>query len=169
MARLRKSYHVRENKTQILQLTAMVDMFTVLLVFLLKSYTTSSVRVNPVDDLRLPASTAQKEPAEALKLVVSTKGIYVDDKKILDIKDGKISDDSLDQSDANFIRPLYNELDAMAKNAEDLQAQNPEAKFTGAYILQADQSLSYSTLRKVIYTSMLAGYADLKLGSMGLE
>jgi len=168
MARIRGSYKVRE-KSQILQLTAMVDMFTVLLVFLLKSYTTSSVRVNPVDDLRLPSSIVTVEPNEALKVMVSKKGVYVDDVKILDIDEGVFAIASLDKNDKNFIRPLYEALDEHAKKAEDLQKQNPAAKFTGAYILQADQSLNYSILRKVIYTSMLAGYADLKLGTMSLE
>lgn len=169
MARRKRRNFQMRMKEQTLQLTAMVDMFTILLVFLLKSYTTSSVQLNPVDDLRVPASTAVIEPGEMLKLVVTKKGIYVDDQKILDLNDGVLDSAYIDEKDKKFIRPLYEALDAHAKKAEEIQKQNSEMKFTGAYVLQADQSLSYKMLKQVIYTSMLAGYGDLKLGAMGME
>ncbi|MCB0348386.1 MAG: biopolymer transporter ExbD [Bdellovibrionales bacterium] len=161
-----KRYRVREVHTE-LNLTAMVDMFTIILVFLVMSTSTSNVQVAPVDGLTLPASTISKEPDEALKLVVTAKALYVDDEKIMDINEGVFDKSQTDAKDKNFIRPLYDELEKHAKKAEEIQKSNPELKFTGQYILQADQSLNYSTIKKVIYTSMLAGYADLKMGAAG--
>ena len=37
-----------------LQLTSMVDMFTILIVFLLKSFSTSAVHITPHDGMKLP-------------------------------------------------------------------------------------------------------------------
>ena len=69
--------------TFILQLTAMVDMFTIMIVFLLKSYSTSAVHVTAHEGLKLPHSSSYTDPVEAVRLVVATDGIYVDDKKIV--------------------------------------------------------------------------------------
>jgi biopolymer transport protein ExbD len=159
-------YRVREVHTE-LNLTAMVDMFTIILVFLVMSVSTSSVQPTTVDGMTLPPSSAETTPDEALKLVVTNKGIYIDELKVIDLNAGMLDKSQMDAKDQNFIRPLFEELDKHAKKAEDIQKQNPELKFTGQYILQADQSLSYAVLKKVIYTSMLAGYADLRMGASG--
>lgn len=149
-----------------LQLTAMVDMFTILLVFLLKSYTTSSVQINPADGLKLPISQSYTDPVEALLVTVSSKGIYVGDKKIMELAGGSISETDLDKQDDRFIRPLYDELNREAEKTRDIASQNETITFAGKVILQADEAVPYELLRKVMYTSSMAGFADMKLATM---
>jgi len=152
--------------TFFLQLTAMVDMFTILIVFLLKSFSTSAVHITPHDGLRLPYSSSYTNPVEALRLVISTKGIFVDNKKIVDLSEGKIDRGELDPRDPDFIRGLYEALDKQALKSKDISITNKEHKFTGTIIMQADAGLEYSLLKKVMYTSSLAGYADMKLATI---
>jgi biopolymer transport protein ExbD len=149
-----------------IQITSMVDMFVILLVFLLKSYSTSPVNVTPSDDLKLPVSTSSKYPVEALKLVVSAKGIFVQDKRIVEMKDGVLSTGDVDENDTQFIRALFTELEVQAKKTRDIASQNSELEFDGKVIMQADRSLPYEILRKVMYTSMMAGYSDVKIAVM---
>jgi biopolymer transport protein ExbD len=59
-----------------IQITSMVDMFVILLVFLLKSYSTSPVNITPSKNLTLPKSAAVVDPQDVLKLVVS-KGCFI--------------------------------------------------------------------------------------------
>src|SRR4051812_37274670 len=94
-----------------IQITSMVDMFVILLVFLLKSYSTSPVNISPSDKLTLPVSTSTKDPVDVLKLVVSKVGIFVDDKKVVELNQGKLDVKDVDASDTQFIRALYTELD----------------------------------------------------------
>ena len=49
-----------------LQITSMADIFVIILVFLLKSYATSSVNVNPMAGMSLPEAHAGDAPIEAL-------------------------------------------------------------------------------------------------------
>ena len=144
----------------------MVDMFVILLVFLLKSYSTSPVTINASKDLTLPASTSTKDPIDALKLVVSKTGIFVDDKKIVDIAEGKLTAKDIDAGDNNFIKALYEALDEQAKKSKNIAKQNETVEFDGKVVMQADRNLSYLLLRKVMYTSMLAGYSDVKIAVM---
>src|SRR5688500_3507428 len=82
-----------------LQLTAMVDMMSIILIFLLNSYSTSSVQLSPADRLSLPASFTASSPIEALKMVVAKHGIYVDDEKIVDLTEGILNSKDLDSKD----------------------------------------------------------------------
>jgi biopolymer transport protein ExbD len=146
-----------------IQITSMVDMFVILLVFLLKSYSTSPVNIDPSDKLTLPASTSAKDPVDVLKMVVSKVGIFIDDKKIVDLQAGAIDTKDVDASDTQFIRKLYEALDEQAKKARGIASVNEEIEFDGKVLMQADRSLPYELLRKVMYTSMMAGYSDVKI------
>jgi len=69
----------------------------------------------------------------------------------------------VDQSDTQFIRSLYSALDEAAKKSRNIASLNSEVEFDGKVIMQADRTLPYELLRKVMYTSMMAGYSDVKI------
>jgi biopolymer transport protein ExbD len=152
-----------------IQITSMVDMFVILLVFLLKSYSTSPVNISPSEKLTLPASSSTKDPVDVLKLVVSKGGIFVEDKKVLDLQDGKLAVKDVEATDTQFIRSLFNELDQRAQQTRKIASVNDTLEFDGKVILQADRSLPYDLLRKVMYTSMMAGYSEVKIAVMVKE
>lgn len=150
-----------------IQITSMVDMFVILLVFLLKSFSTSPVQITPNADLTLPESTASADPVDVVKLVVSKNGIFVEDRKILDLEGGKLGAEDTDKTDGQFIRKLFEELDLQAKKTRSIANVNETVEFDGKILMQADRDLPYALLQKVMYTSMLAGYADMKLAVIG--
>jgi biopolymer transport protein ExbD len=153
-----------------IQITSMVDMFVILLVFLLKSYSTSPVNIPPSDKLTLPVSTSTKDPVDVLKLVVNKDGIFVDEKQILKFDEkGEVAVTDLDANDTNFIRSLYTELDQQATKSRDIAKVNETLEFDGKVLMQADRGMPYALLRKVMYTSMLAGYSDVKIAVMMKE
>jgi biopolymer transport protein ExbD len=152
-----------------LQITSMVDMFTILLVFLLKGYSTSAIDLAPSSMIKLPASTSTKAPQEVVKIVVSAKGIFVEDKKVADVVGDSIELSSVDKTDPSFIRALYTELDHHADKTRNIASQNETVEFDGRILMQADKSLPYSLVKKVMYTAMMAGYADIKLAVLSPE
>lgn len=149
-----------------IQITSMVDMFIILLVFLLKSFSTSPVQINPSKELKLPESSSTTDPVDVIKLIVSKHGIFVEDNKVVDLNNGSLMKQDIDVSDSNFIKSLYEELDKHATRMKDIAKVNTEAKFDGQILLQADKDLPYDLLKKVMYTSMLVGYSDVKLAVM---
>ncbi len=167
MARGMKSYIDRRiPATFKIQITSMVDMFVILLVFLLKSYSTSPVNLTQDDNVKLPVSSSTKDPIDALKVVVSKVGIFVDDKKVVDLDHGSIDVKDVDASDTNFIRALYTALDLEAQKSKGIAKVNDTVEFDGKVVMQADRDLPYQLLRKVMYTSMMAGYSDVKIAVM---
>ncbi len=153
----------------ILQLTAMVDMFTIIIVFLLKSYSTSAVNITPNEDLKLPQSTSVKDPVEGLKLIVSLDGIFIDDKKVVDLEEGNFKASSLDPNDTEFVTELFKELDKHAEKSKKIEEINTEFKFKGEVVMQADSRLDYGVLKKVMYTSSMAGYSAMKFATISME
>lgn len=156
--RQRYQPNLKKNSTFTLNITSMTDMFTIMLVFLLQTYSTSDVQIIPENDVRLPQSTTMANPTEAIKISLSAKALKIDQTVIADVKDANFLPQDLEDSDTNFIKPLFNELDKLAK-AEDQPAHIKE----GRILLQADRNLPYATLRKVMYTASMAGFPQLKL------
>lgn len=146
-----------------IQITSMVDMFVILLVFLLKTYSTSPVNITPKDGLRIPESTATKDPVDVVKLIVAEDGVFVEEKKVMELEKGVVPKAHVDANDASFLRPLFEALDERAKLAKNIQKVNDSFEFDGTVLLQADRGLPYEVLQKIMYTSMMAGYAEIKL------
>lgn len=155
--RQRYTSYTKGNGTFALNITSMTDMFTIMLVFLLQTYSTAEVQITPEKDIRLPSSNSTNNPVDAIKLSLSPNALKIDQTLIANIKDMKVESKDLDPNDSNFIVPLFNELDKLAKKAEKGPAKE------GKILLQADSQLPYQTLRKVMYTASMAGFPQLKL------
>jgi biopolymer transport protein ExbD len=149
----------KQKSTFALNITSMTDMFTILLVFLLQSYTTSDVEIIPEKDMRLPASTSTTNPIDSIKVVISKQLVKIDKTKIADMKDEKFEAKDIDPNDTNMILPLFAELDKLAK---DETLKDKVAIKEGRILLQADAGLSYSVMRKVMYTASMAGFPQMK-------
>src|SRR3954447_20252751 len=79
---IRRNAH--EPEINFLNITAMLDIMTIILVFLLKSLGESSNAIPQSDDLRLPTSVARTDPhQEGVTVTLSKTQILVGDQKIL--------------------------------------------------------------------------------------
>src|SRR4051812_36270456 len=85
---MRKPFQKKSKPSQdmSLQITSMADIFTILLVFLLKSYATDMTTVTPSDGMKLPIASAQGQIKDSVKLEVTADSIIVDQKKIVKLK-----------------------------------------------------------------------------------
>ncbi len=70
----------KANEDVALQITSMADIFTILLVFFLKSYTTGAMSINPSKGVQLPAAQVGEANIDALKVEVSDSGVQVEGK-----------------------------------------------------------------------------------------
>src|ERR1035437_6038684 len=72
-----------QNEEVSLQITSLADIFIILLVFLLKSYSTSAVTITPTAGLKLPVSDAQGAPVEAIKVEVAESAVLIEGQAVL--------------------------------------------------------------------------------------
>lgn len=138
-------------------LTSMMDMFTIILFFLLRSFVLESGEV-PITDpkLRLPVSISREAPKLRLNIQVTTDAIVVEGAKVGEIKDYMKEKDLL-------IKPLYDTLNRYTENTEFIARFNPSVRFTGEVVLQGDKMIPFRMLEKVMYTCGQAGYSNISL------
>lgn len=149
------------HSTFALNITSMTDMFTIMLVFLLQTYSTAEVEIKPENHLRLPTSNTTTNPVDGIRLTLSNDELKLDDKAVATLKEKQFASADVDMKDPNFLPTLFNELNKL--NAADA---NKDPKKEGKILLQADAGLPYQTLRKVMYTASMAGFPQMKLVTM---
>jgi biopolymer transport protein ExbD len=156
-----------------LNITAMLDMMTIILVFLLKGMASSSASIPQSKDMTLPTSIITTEPAqEGTSVIISKSQILVgEDPHPIVVLPGR---DSLAQSgiDAKYKRngpndlyivPLANALqsarqtDKLIKQAKGIDASSSEA------IVIADNTTPYRLLIEVLFTLGQSEYAKYHL------
>jgi len=141
-----------------LNITSMVDMFTLMVVFLLKNYSAEGQLVTPAKNLTLPTSSVERMAREALSIKVSNTSIMVENDVVIDLKSYQ---QVLVQKDF-LITPLFDVLkkhsDAARKEAEMFKTE-----FSGKISIQGDTTIPYSVLTRVMYTCGQAGYPVMNL------
>ena len=103
----------RASGTVKLNMTSMIDMFTLMVVFLLKNYSAQGQLVTPAKGLLLPSSSVEKSAGEALSVKISQKTIMVENTVVID---AAAYQQLLKQKDF-MIEPLYKVLSEHAKSA----------------------------------------------------
>lgn len=143
-----------------LNIVAMMDMMTIILVFLLKSYQASTLNVNMSADLSIPVSTTQLQPQENITVTVSMSELAVNDRAVVPLEKGVIPAKYKDgrRAEAFYVGPVYDALKKEVDKQKYIAQYNKNAPFSGRINVVADKKISYRTLMEVLYT---AGQAEL--------
>src|SRR4051794_34339074 len=83
MARKKRKEREAAGEIRELNITAMMDMMTIILVFLLKSYSASSVAMTASEDIRPPVSSTRATPKDNVAVTITPKNILVGERKVL--------------------------------------------------------------------------------------
>ena len=141
----------QRNKQELdMNLVSLIDIFTILIFFLLSSAT--EVETLPsYRAVKLPESTADAQPKETIVVLVSGSEIVVDGRKVADVADVmKASDD--------VIPTLKAELELLSKR-QVIREKNQALKT--AVTIMGDKDIPYRLLRKVMVTSARANFTDV--------
>jgi biopolymer transport protein ExbD len=146
-----------------LNITPMMDMMTIILVFLLKSFSSTSSTITFDQNLKVPQSTTQLKPKEALSVTVTKKVILVEGDAVAPINAGRV-DPAVKRDGENgyYITPLVEILEKHARR-EKRVAEMTGQKFEGQLMLVADQTTPYRLLTEIIYSCGQAEYANYRL------
>lgn len=161
-AELRKA--IRRNAIEpeitFLNITAMLDIMTIILVFLLKSLGESSNAIPQSDDLRLPTSVAKTDPhQEGVTVTLSKTQILVGDQKILTLP-GRESQAQTGVGAQNkrggpndlYIVPLGNVLQTARRTDVALRRAKGLDPSTSEAIIIADRGTPYRLFIEVLFT-----------------
>lgn len=146
----RMQRHHNRNKQPALNLVSLMDIFTILVFFLLVS--SSNVQQLPNSkDIRLPTSVATKAPRETLVIAITARDILVQGRKVIQI-------DQVLSSAEILIPDLQKELVFQASKSMLSLVDKTKGR---AVTIMGDEKLSYELLRKVLSTCRQANYTQI--------
>lgn len=155
ISRKRKTSWGKKAAVYALMLTSMVDMFSMLVVFLLQTFSTSpEILINK--GLSLPDSITSSQVREAPVLALSIDGNLYLDQKLVGLTKNVVKKPNLLMSKLNSIKNNW------AKNHEGLA-------FPGEINLQADKDISSTTVSQVMGILTTGEFSAIQLAVMGIR
>lgn len=149
--------HNRRKGGGTLNLTALMDIFTILVFFLMVNQ--NDVKVDENDQIDLPASIAENKPGENLVIMVSREGILVQGVQVETMADIKsYKEDELPK--------LLRELEYMANRTPMPQGvdENGETIDQGRPVnIVGDKDTPYELLKRVMNTCAKATFSNISL------
>ena len=149
--RMQRHHARRADKNASLNMVSLMDIFTILVFFLLVSAANSDILPTP-KNIKLPRSTAEQLPKENLVIVVGDNQVLLQGKKVTDIK-SVVADRNL------MIMPLFDELKKQARKKLTGAADNKRLGIT----IMGDKEIPYILLKKIMLTCSSARYSNISL------
>lgn len=144
-----------------LSINSMMDIMTIILVFLLKSYSTDPVQLKAAPDLKPPFSTSDIKAVESTVVTVTLNNILVDDERVASLEAGKVA--AADLSSGNFlIDPLFQKLNDAVDHQKRVYSYQKKKQFEGIVTIVADRHVPFELLSQVMYTAGQATYSKFK-------
>ena len=147
-----------------LSITSLLDIMTILLVFMLMNFATNPMNINPTGDMNLVKSTELHQTHEQMTaLAITQNHILVEDKPVVQIKQGKVSSRAKrDGEDGFVITPLFDALKTAADHQKRISRGNEAVKFKGRLLVIGDENVPYRLLSEILYTAGQAEYGEFE-------
>ena len=142
-------------------MTSMMDILTVLLLFLLKSFVVEGEALTPVPGVNLPESTSETTPQASIVIAIFDDAVMMDGEVVVTISRAVAEDDL-------FIELLGRRLDAARdKTMEIARRRGVEEEFRGRVSIQGDRNIDFEILQRVMYTCSMSGFEEISLAVIG--
>ena len=146
-----------EPEINFLNITAMMDMMTIILVFLLKSMSQSTASIPQSQDLSVPKSTLTTEASqEGLAVLISKSNIVVDDQTVCPVPadashgiEGRYK--ASGPNDLNIV-PLGNIAKSWRERDRQIRLATGKDPSSSEAIIIADEKTPYRLLVEVLFT-----------------
>ncbi|NOJ93735.1 biopolymer transporter ExbD [Corallococcus coralloides] len=151
LARKKRKEREAASEVKELNITAMMDMMTIILVFLLKSFASSSAAITASEDVRPPVSSTRASPKDTVAITITPKNILVGDKEVVRLENGHIPKAQLQGE--RLVLGLDAQLKKEVAKLKYIEERNPAAPFTHELSVIADKMVPYDLLLTVLYTA----------------
>jgi len=150
-AKRMQRHHARKVDAS-LNMVSLMDIFTILVFFLLVSAANSDILPTP-KNIKLPLSTAEELPKENVVIIIGDNNILIQGKKVASIK-------STLKSKQNLIMPLMDELKAQLKNKS---LNNKKEIVKKGVTIMGDKEVPYLLLKKIMITCAASNFSNISL------
>ena len=142
-------------------ITALLDVLTVLLFFLIKSSSVTTLTLSPPDEIRLPASIATSEAEESVRVSLSKTKLIADNDLVIKLQNQKFAPQEIGPDSRTIVKLqsyLTKQLEkkkALFKGIGDINELPPNK-----IIIQTDKELPFGLIKYLLHTAAISGYSD---------
>lgn len=149
-----------------LNIMPMLDIFSILILFLLMSFSTDPVSHDITAGLEMPDSITLRSLDEIPKITMTQNSLRFMDKKVADI-DPKTGDFLEQYKTQGAVKPLFDELEKLAeanKKRKKLSAKEEEGKpQADALTMEMDKRHKFVVMRRIMKSAQQAEFIAFKL------
>ncbi len=144
----------RKPSDSALQLTSMVDMFTLLVIFLLANFSATGEVLFMSKDIQLPTASHGTEIERAPVVSITNQFIGLEGQRVVDA-------DQIAHDEVLNIQQLEDSLRDLKKREEFVHQLDKEHQFDGKINIQADKKTQFKIIKRVMYSCAMAGYGNI--------
>ncbi len=149
-------HHKRNKRTVGLNLVSLMDIFTILVFFLLVS-STEVQDIPSTKSIKLPESVSMVKPRETLVILVSENDVIIHGKKVDTVTDILISDSIVIDSIKKALEEVSkNSILASASDGQDNAIERE-------VMIMGDRDIPYRLLKKIMASCTEANYNNISL------
>ena len=142
-----------------LMLTSLVDMFTIIVIFLLQNFSASGEILYMSKDIKLPYAVHGAELERAPVIAVSADAVTVDGKQVA-------ATDDLVKRDVLNVPELEDALREEKRRYEQIHQNDLEHPFRGLVNVQADKKITFKVIKKVMFACNQSGFGNITFAAM---
>jgi len=152
---LRRKDAMTMKRKMTLQLTSLLDMFTIILVFLMVSFEAEDRDFILHPGVELPASTASSSFKTAVNMAITEEAVYIEGQRVFELeKGGDVKDEDFDKGRIDIVVNAVTEAWKLHKKEEDAE---------DIVVIQADRHLPYRTIHLVMRSAAQSGFFRFRL------
>ena len=137
-------------------ITSLIDVFVIVLVYLIRSVSSEGSLMTSADNLVLPMSQRSKSPTEiSLTIIGDQKHITVDDVVLMDTE-------AVRKQDTLLVKTVLDVLTKKREEERKAEVLGLIKEATGKVVVQFDKNTPYDVVTKIMATCGYAGYNNIK-------
>lgn len=149
-----KGAHGKKGTFADLLITPLVDMFVIIVIFLLQNFSATGEILFMSKDITLPEANNGREIDRAPVVQISNESVMLEGEQIALVAD-------LGRDEYWNIPMLEEKLRDLKKRYEMIHQGDPASAFKGDINIQGDKAVQFKTVKRVMYSCNQAGYLNI--------
>ena len=140
-------------------ITSLIDIFVIVLVFLLQTVSAEGNLLTSADNLVLPMSARAKSPTEVNLVITGATTIAVDGKELISVE-------KVRKQEGLLVDPIVALLTKKHEAEKKAEMMGILKDASGKIVVQFDKNTPYDVVTKVMASCGYAGYSNIKFAVM---
>ena len=145
-----------------IMLTSLIDVMTILVIFLLMNFSANGEVLYMSKDIKLPDAYHGAQLERAPVISVSGEAVTFDGRMLLQTAD-------LEKGDVLNVPELEDALRDEKRRYEQIHANDPDHPFKGLVNVQADRHIPFKVIKRVMFACNQSGFGNINFAALSRE